>query len=141
MIGSTKVDLFDILLKDYFRGNLPENQKRLARTLAPLLALGSKYTSVSAGFLFVSPGCTYDLFSGVFFLLGLSLLILSLPLLGLGSKPTSLSPGFCVCRPKQYNMICWEFDLLSRFFVSSWLIVWEDGINRCGWCLVGGRGC
>ena len=51
-----------------------------------------------------------------FFLLGLNLLILSLPLLGLGSKSTSLSPGFCVRRPRQYNTICWELDLFSRFF-------------------------
>ena len=34
-----------------------------------------------------------------------------------------------------------HYDLFSRFFVSSWLIVWADGINRCGCCLAGGRGC
>ena len=22
-----------------------------------------------------------------------------------------------------------------------WLFVWADGINKCGWCLAGGRGC
>ena len=51
------------------------------------------------------------------FLLSLSILILSLPLLGLGSKSTSLSPGFCVRRPRQYDTICWELDLISGFFV------------------------
>ena len=51
----------------------------------------------------------YDLFSVVFLLLGLSLLILSLPLLGLGSNSTSLSPWFCVHRRRQYDTICWEF--------------------------------
>ena len=48
----------------------------------------------------------YDLFSVLFFLLGLSLLILSLTLLGLGSKSTSLNPGRCVHRPRQYDTIC-----------------------------------
>ena len=36
--------------------------------------------------------------------------------LGLHSKSTSLSPGFCVHRPRQYNMICWKFDLISGLF-------------------------
>ena len=27
----------------------------------------------------------------------------------------------------------------SLFF--SWLIVWTDGVNNCGWCLAGDRGC
>ena len=59
----------------------------------------------------------------------------------LGSKSTSLSSGFCVCsRPKQYDTICWKVDLISGFFVLSWLIVWVDGINKCGWYLAGGRG-
>ena len=77
----------------------------------------------------------------MFFLLRLSLLILSLPLLGLSSRSTSLSPGFCVCRSRQYNTICWEIDLFSGFFVSSWMIVWVDGVNGCCRCLAGGRGC
>ena len=64
----------------------------------------------------------YDLFSVVFFLLGLSLVIFSLPLLGLCSKSTSLNPGFCVCRPRQYNTICWKLDLLSGYFVSFSMI-------------------
>ena len=83
----------------------------------------------------------YDLLSVVFFLLGLSLLILSLPLLGLGSKSTSLSPGFCVRKPRQYDTIYWEFGLFSESFVSSWMIVRADGVNGRGWCLAGGRGC
>ena len=68
------------------------------------------------------------------------MLIWLLPPLGLGSKSTSLSPGFCVCRSRQYDTICWKLDLISGFFVLSWLIVWADGINKCGWCLAGGRG-
>ena len=43
--------------------------------------------------------------------------ILSPPLLGLGSNFASLSSGFCVRRPRQYNTICWELDLVSRLFV------------------------
>ena len=45
----------------------------------------------------------------MFFLLGLSWLVLSLPLLGLCSKSTSFSPRFFVYRPRQYDAICWEF--------------------------------
>ena len=67
--------------------------------------------------------------------------ILSLPLLGLCSKSTSLSPGFCLCRPRQYDTVYWELNLISGFFTFFWLIVWSDGINKCGWCLAGGRGC
>ena len=26
------------------------------------------------------------------------------------------------------------------FFAFFWLRVWVDGINKCGWCLAGGRG-
>ena len=91
----------------------------------PLLALGSKSTSVSAKFSFVSPGyIQYDLFSVVFFLLGLSLLILSLTLLGHGCKSTFLSPGFSECRLRQYDTICWELDLVTGFYISSWMIIW-----------------
>ena len=69
------------------------------------------------------------------------MLIFLLSDLGLVSKSTSLSPGFCVCRPRQYGKICCKFDLISGFFVFSCLIVWADGINKCGWCLTGGRRC
>ena len=48
------------------------------------------------------------------------------------SKSSSLSPGFCACRLRQYHTICCELDLFSVFFVSSWLIVWEDEINGSG---------
>ena len=79
-------------------------------------------------------------FSAVF-LSYFNMLILSLPIIGLGSKSTFLSPGFCVRRPKQYDTICWELNLISGFFAFFWLVVWADGINKCGWCLAGGRGC
>ena len=88
-------------------------------------------TSLSAGFLFLSPGCMIRLVFCVFFLPGLSLLILSLPLLGLGSKCNSLSPGFCVCRPRQCSKIFLEFDLFYGFVVSCCIIVLVDGVNGC----------
>ena len=69
------------------------------------------------------------------------MLILSLLLLGLGSKSTSLSTGFCVPRPRQYDAIGWELNLISGFFAFFWLIVWADEINESGWCLAEGRGC
>ena len=50
-------------------------------------------------------------------------------------------PGFCVHRPRQYDTICWDLNLSSGFFAFFWLIAWADGINKCGWCLVGGTGC
>ena len=74
------------------------------------------------------------------FCLIFSMLILPLPLLRLGSKSTSLNPGFHVHRPRQYDTICWELNLISGFF-AFWLIVWEDDISTCGWCLARGRVC
>ena len=90
---------------------------------------------------FVSPGCTIRLVFFCSFSALFQLVILALPLLGLGSKSTSLSPGFCVRRPRQYNMICWELNLISGFFAFLWLIFCTDGINKCGSCLAGDRGC
>ena len=108
--------------------------------LSPLLALDSKSTSLNAGIHMWVQAVLYDLLSSGRFLLCFSTLILSLPLLGLGSKPTSLSPGFCVRRPRQYDSIYWQLNLISGFFTFFWLIVYTDGINKCGWCLAGGRG-
>ena len=87
----------------------------------------------------MSSGCTIQLDFFSVFLPCFCILILPLPLLGLGSKSTSLSTGFCVCRPRQYDKICWKLDLIFGFFVFYWLIVWVGRINRCGWCLAGGR--
>ena len=79
----------------------------------------------------------YNFFSSVVFLPYFSMLILllplragsSLPLLALGS--VSIGQGGTI----------WELNLISGFFGFFWLIVWADGINKCGWCLAGGRGC
>ena len=38
-------------------------------------------------------------------------------------------------------MIRLELDLISGLFSLFWLIVWADEVNKCGWCLAGGRGC
>ena len=81
----------------------------------------------------------YILFPIAFVLLDFSLLILSLPFFHWDSKSTCLCSGFSVQRPRQYNMICWLFELFSGFFVSSWLIDWTDGVNECSWCLAGSR--
>ena len=52
---------------------------------------------------------------------------------GFGSIGSTLSSGFCVCRPGQYNMICWELILVSGFFAFLWLIVWGmESINVAG---------
>ena len=82
-----------------------------------------------------------QVFSVVFLLLDLSLLILPLHPLGLGFKSTPFSPVFSVGRTSEYNMIIWELIIFQVFFVSCWAIVWADGGNGCGWCLAGGRGC
>ena len=79
-------------------------------------------------------------FLGSFFL-SFSMFILPLPSLALGCKSTSLSPWFCVYRPRQYNTICWDLNLISGYFAFFWLIVWSDGINKCAWCLAGGTRC
>ena len=41
----------------------------------------------------------------------------------------------------QWKNLHWELNLISGFFAFFWLIVWVDAINKCGWCLAGGRGC
>ena len=102
---------------------LRENESRVTRgsvLLARLLALASKSTSLSSGIRVWIQGVEYDLFSSGVFVPYFSMLILLLPLLGLGSKSAFLSPGF---------------------FVFFRLFVWVDGINKCWWCLAGGRGC
>ena len=83
----------------------------------------------------------YSLFSSGVFLPYFSILILLLPLLGLGCKSTSLRLGLCVHRPRQYDTIWWKLNLISGFFVFLRLFVCADGINKCWWCLAGGRGC
>ena len=87
--------------------------------------------------------CESRLYDTACFLLGVSSLFQHVDLLttSLRAESTSLSPGFCVRRPRHCDMICWDLDLISRFFVFSWLIVWADRINNCGLCLAGGRGC
>ena len=81
----------------------------------------------------------FDFFNLDFYCIFHMLLVLSLPLFRLGCKSTSLSTGFFVHRPKQYNMIFWGLNLISEFFVFSWLIFWVDEISKCGWCLPGDR--
>ena len=98
-----------------------------------LVALGSKSTSLSAGIHMLVQAVRYHLFSSAVFLPYFSILILSLLLLGLGSKSTSLSPGFCVCRPRQYDTICWKLNLISGFFVfSGYLFGRMESINVAG---------
>ena len=103
--------------------------------------MGSKSASLRAGIHMSVRAVRCDLFSSAVFLPSFSMLVLSLPLLGPGSKSTSFSPGFCVPRPRQYDVICWELNLISGFFAFFWLIVWADEINESGWCLAEGRGC
>ena len=67
--------------------------------------------------------------------------MLSLNFVRLGSKSTTFSPAFCVCRPRKYYHISRDLNLISEFVVFFLLIVWADGINKCGWCLAGCRGC
>ena len=79
--------------------------------------------------------CESRLYDTTCFLLGVSSLFQhdKLPLLGLGSNSASLSSGFCVCRPRQYDAICWKLDLIPGFFIFSWLIVWAvESINMSG---------
>ena len=68
-----------------------------------------------------------QLFSVVFLLLGLSLLILPVLPLGLNFKSTSFSPVFCVGRTRQYNTICWELTFFHFFcFLDDCLGGWSQ---------------
>ena len=71
---------------------------------------------------YVSPGCTIRLVFFWVFLPCFCMLIMSLLLLGLGSKSTSLSPGSWI----------WKLDLISEFFVFSWLNI-LGGWNQQMW--------
>ena len=66
------------------------------------------------------------MFSVVFFLLCLNLLILSLPLLALGSQYTSVNPGLCVHESIQYNLLgVWSFFRIFCFFLVDCLGRWN----------------
>ena len=82
----------------------------------------------------------YNLFSAVFLLLLLSMLILSLPLSGLGSQSTL---ALCSVHVGQGHTIQFVGGLVffSGFFVSPCLVALLGGINGCGWYLEEGRGC
>ena len=58
----------------------------------------------------------YNVFCAPVFLPYFSMVTLSLPLLMLGSKSTCLSPVFCARIPRQGDMNCWEFNIISGFF-------------------------
>ena len=123
---------------------LPDNQSRLTRAsvlLALVLALASKSTFLCARIHAWFQAVQYDLFCSGVFLPYFSMCIFFVPLLALDSNSTPLSPGFCVHTPRHYDTICWKLNLISRFFVFFRLFVWADGINKCWWCLAGGRGC
>ena len=65
---------------------------------------------------YVSPGCTIPTCFFLQFFFGLFQHVdFVTTSLRVGSKSTSLSPGFCVCRPRQYDTICWELNLISGF--------------------------
>ena len=91
---------------------------------------------------YVSPGCTARLAFFWVFLLCFSILILSLPLLGLGPSLPLLALGSVyVGQGSTIRLVGSWISFLDSLFFFSWLIVWADGINKCGWCLAGGRGC
>ena len=108
--------------------------------LGSCLSTGLQVYLSKCWYTYLSPGCMIWLGFLWVFLICFSMLILSLLLLWLGFKSIYLSPGFCAHRPRQYDRICWELDLISGFFAFSWLILWVDGINKYGWCLARGRG-
>ena len=100
--------------------------------LAPLLALGSKSTSLSAGIYMWLQAVRYDLFSSADFLPYFGMLILSLPLLGLGS--------LYVDQGSTIQFVGSWISFLG-YLLFFWLMVWANRINKCGWCLAGGRRC
>lgn len=59
LVGCTKVDLYEILLKVCFRGKLRDNQLRLTRACPTISSLS---TGLAARLCFVSPGCAIQVF-------------------------------------------------------------------------------
>ena len=143
-MGSTLVDLCEIRFRGSLGCKLRDDQERLTRVsvkLAPLLAPGSKFTSLNAGIHMWVQAVWYGLFSSSVFLPYFSMLILSLLLFGLVSKSTSLSLGSVYVDQGSMIQFVGELNLISGFFALLWLIIWADGINKCAWCIAGGRRC
>ena len=132
--------MWDLVRRHSLKWKLWDELTRASVLLALLCVWGYKSTSVSAGIHLWVQVVQYKLFSSMVFLPYFSMLTLSLPLFRPSSKSTSVSPGFCVSSPRQYDAISWELNLISWFFAFFWLVVWADGVNKCGWCLVGGSG-
>ena len=90
---------------------------------------------------YVSSGCMIRLvfFCGLFALFQYFDLVTTL--LKAGFQVYLSYPWFCVHSLRQQDTICWELNLISGFFAFVCLSVLADGINKCGWCLAGGRGC
>ena len=123
----------------------PLNISQLLKDLMNLcfilnITLGSKSTSLSAGIHMWVQAVQYDFCSfGCFFLVSACWLV-----------TTSLKDEFQVylswpwvlrttAKAVQYDLL----EVGSHFWILcfSWFTVWADGINKWGWCLVGGRGC
>ena len=97
LVGCTKVDLYEILLKVCFRNKLRSNQLRLTSTCSIISSLSTSVLLVL--------GMRYKFFTLVLFLVSLNKLNFSLPVLKLGFKCTSLNPGFSVRTPEQFDTI------------------------------------
>ena len=91
---------------------------------------------------YVSPGCMIRLAFFRVFLPCFCMLILSLPLLVLDVKSTSLNPWSAYgAKAVRYELL----EVRSHFWILCFFLIdclggW-NGINKCGWCLTGGRGC
>ena len=47
----------------------------------------------------------------------------------------------CLLRAPKLKLLHNDDVFFAGFFVSSWMIVWVDGVNGFGWCLAGGGEC
>ena len=95
----------EIWLGVCLKSKLRENQQRVSSSLR---------TEFEVYLCYGQPGAIcwyrfYDLFSCLKFVPFSSMLILSLSPLALDVKCTFFNSGFCVCRPMQFDTICWEF--------------------------------
>ena len=142
LTGFTRVGFFEILLKGYFWESFETISKH---SLGLQFYRFCSHVYLSKCSVLV---CKSSLYYMICFLLCsffVSILLYSsccdLSQSWISSLPILSQDSVYIGQCNKYNLICWKFDLFLGFFVSSWLIVWADGINGCGWCPEGGREC
>ena len=113
LVGCTKVDLYEILLKVCFRNKLKNNQLRLIGACSIISCLS---TGLTARFCFVSPGYAIQLFYPCVISCFSEQINLLTTCFKAEFQVYISHPGFSVRTPEQFDTIYWTFNLFTWFF-------------------------